>query len=223
MKVLLIGEEIHYVSKFEFASAKGKFKFELASSIEEALNAIISFFYDVVVVDTKKIGTEEANLISLIKESDPLSSIIIIAAASTLEDKLAAFNLGADDHLTKPFETPELLARILALHRRTKLSGRQIIEIGALRINTESQLVFVANESLPLTPREYDLLLFFVTNKNRVLSKAIIAENIWGSYTESLDEYDFIYQHVKNLRKKLKGQGDYIKNVYGRGYRFTVI
>ena len=137
-------------------------------------------------------------------------------------DRIAGLELGADDYITKPFQLPELQARIKAVNRRNKLGGTEIVRVNEISINTKTREVAVNDELVDLTPKEYDLLLYFASNKNRVLSKQNIAEHLWGDYVDHLDNLDFVYQHIKNLRKKLMeaGANDYIESVYSIGYKF---
>jgi len=154
----------------------------------------------------------------------PQTGSIIISARNALDDKVKGLEIGADDYLTKPFQLPELLARIKAVHRRNQLEGTDILSLGNFEINTSTRVVSINDNPLNLTPKEYDLLLYFASNKNRVLSKQTIAEHLWGDYVDHLENLDFVYQHIKNLRKKMKeaGAGDYIKSVYSVGYKFVV-
>ncbi|MCB0569988.1 MAG: response regulator transcription factor, partial [Phaeodactylibacter sp.] len=131
--------------------------------------------------------------------------------------------LGADDYLTKPFHLPELNARLNAIYRRRKFRGHTVLEFGDIRINTDTLDVHVLGNPVSLTIKEYELLLFFITNKNRALTKQIIAEHLWGDDADFMDSFDFVYQHIKNLRKKITAAGgsDYIRTIYGLGYKFS--
>jgi DNA-binding response OmpR family regulator len=148
---------------------------------------------------------------------------LIISAKNSLDDKINGLELGADDYLTKPFHLPELNARLKAIYRRKYLEGDHEIIFNEIQINTTSMEVRIGDHLLDLTPKEYALLLYFLTNQNRVLTRQTIAEHLWGDYTDNLLNFDFVYQHVKNLRKKIiTAEGkDYIETVYGLGYKFN--
>ena len=148
--------------------------------------------------------------------------MIIISAKETLETRIEGFNLGADDYLTKPFHLSELLVRIQALIRRKNFKGNNIITFNEIEINVLSKTVSINNTPKDFTKKEIDLLLYLVGNKNKVLSKSAIAEHLSGDMADMLDNYDFVYAHIKNLKKKLNeaGSGDYIKTVYGLGYKW---
>ena len=129
--------------------------------------------------------------------------------------------MGADDYITKPFHLAELNSRINAVLRRGKYGGSEIMEFNEIKIDTKSRATYIDNKAISLTRKEYDLLVFFISNKGRVLSKEIIAEHLWGDDSDLLDNFDFIYVHINNLRKKLTAEGaKYIKTAYGSGYKF---
>jgi len=149
--------------------------------------------------------------------------VIIITARNSLEDRVAGLNLGADDYLPKPFYLPELMARVAAVIRRKRFDGNNSLTFHEITIDLLGKTVSVNGKAVELTRKEYDMLLFLVSNKNRVISKNAIAEHLSGDDAELLDKFDFIYSHMKNLKKKLAEAGatDYIKTVYGLGYKFT--
>jgi DNA-binding response OmpR family regulator len=141
-----------------------------------------------------------------------------------LDDKITGIQLGADDYLTKPFHLPELSVRIAAIIRRKNLQGNNQMQFQEICVDIKGKMVTVNNDPLVLTRKEYELLLYFMINKNRILSKNAIAEHLWGDDMDIADNHDFIYTHIKNLRRKMMqaGAGDYIQSVYGMGYKFSV-
>jgi DNA-binding response OmpR family regulator len=178
--------------------------------------------YDCIILD---IGLPDGNGLNIIKElkANKISDgILILSAKSSLDDKLLGLKIGADDYLTKPFHFAELSARINAIYRRNNLSGMNEISFNEIRVNTDDKQAYVNDELLNLTRKEYDLLLFFVTNSNRIITKESIVEHLWGDEVILTDSFDFVYTHVKNLRKKIiaAGSKDYIKSIYGFGYKF---
>ena len=150
-----------------------------------------------------------------------MDAVLIISAKNSIEDKVTGLTIGADDYLPKPFHLSELSARIAAIIRRRNFAGSNIVQFNEISIDTMAKLVSVNKQPLDLTKKEYGLLLYFVSNKRRVISKNAIAEHLWGDETEG--NIDFIYTHIKNLRRKLHeaGNADYIRSVYGMGYKFA--
>jgi DNA-binding response OmpR family regulator len=150
--------------------------------------------------------------------------VIIISAKDSLEDKIAGLKIGADDYLPKPFHLSELSARIYSLIRRKQFDNTNQIDINELTIDLLSKIVLVHNKPVVLTKTEFDLLLFLIGNKNRVVSKAAVAEHLSGDMANMMDNFDFIYSHIKNLKRKLLEAGgkDYIKTIYGTGYKWEV-
>ncbi|HXP53033.1 MAG TPA: response regulator transcription factor, partial [Bacteroidia bacterium] len=149
-------------------------------------------------------------------------AVIIISAKNSIDDKIKGLDLGADDYLVKPFHLSELNARLKSVIRRRNFGGSNEIVFNEIKVNTNSMAVAVKGESVVLTKKEYDLLLFFLSNSNRVITRESIAEHLWGEEMDGIDSFDFIYSHIKNLRKKImeKGGADYIQTVYGMGYKF---
>jgi DNA-binding response OmpR family regulator len=169
-------------------------------------------------------GGNGLDLLQQLKNLNKTDSVIIISAKNSLDDKINGLNLGADDYLTKPFHLTELNARIKSVIRRKKMDGRKLLELANLKIDIEERQVFVNNQPLMLNRKELDILAFLMMNKNRIASKSAIAENIWGDYIDQVNDFDFIYSQIKNLRKKLRDHGAKVEinAMYGMGYKLTV-
>jgi len=197
---------------------------EQAGTVEMGTEKVNLYEYDCMLVD---IGLPDGNGLTLVKElkkSHPETGIIIISAKNSLDDKVMGLDLGADDYLTKPFHLSELNSRVKSLLRRRKFDGQKELIIDKIRILTEKRQVFVQDELLSITKKEFDMLLFFISNPGRVLTKESIAEHLWGDFADSADSFDFVYSHIKNLRRKLfeKSGTDYFRNVYATGYIFEI-
>ncbi|PNW27506.1 response regulator transcription factor [Formosa algae] len=194
---------------------------EVASDFGEASEKAALYEYDVIILDINLITGSGLDVLKAIKKDKRRAGVIIISANNSLTDKLEGLDLGADDYITKPFHLAELNSRINAVLRRGKFDGDEIMEFNEIRIDTKSRTVFIDGKAISLTRKEYDLLVFFISNKGRVLSKEIIAEHLWGDDSDLLDNFDFIYVHINNLRKKMTAEGaKYIKTAYGSGYKF---
>lgn len=194
---------------------------EVASDFNEASEKASLYDYDVIILDINLVSGSGLDVLKKIKKDKKRAGVIIISANNSLTDKLEGLDLGADDYITKPFHLAELNSRINAVLRRGKYGGNEVMEFNEIRIDTISRTTYIENKAIALTRKEYDLLVFFISNKGRVLSKEIIAEHLWGDDSDLLDNFDFIYVHINNLRKKLTSEGaKYIKTAYGSGYKF---
>jgi DNA-binding response OmpR family regulator len=223
VKILVIEDEVILCETIVAYLEEEGYRCEQVGTVELGLEKVNLYEYDCILVD---IGLPDGSGLSLIKELKkihPETGIVIISAKNSMDDKISGLDLGADDYLTKPFHLPELNSRIKSLLRRRKFEGKQELVIDKITILPENRQVLVNSEPLQLTRKEFDLLMFFVSNRGRVLTKESIAEHLWGDFADSADSFDFVYSHIKNLRKKLieKAGTDYFQNVYGTGYTFT--
>lgn len=223
MKILLVEDEIALLKAASQYLRKEGYICEEAVNFAEAENKLAVFQYDLVVLDITLPDGNGLELLKMLKKAYPETGALIVSAKNALDDKLQGLDLGADDYITKPFFLAELNSRINAIIRRRFFQGNNLITFNEIEINTAAMQANVNGKPLDLTKKEYALLLYFVTNKNRVISKEAIAEHIWGDHINAADNYDFIYPHIKNLRKKIDQEGgnDYLQTVYGVGYKFA--
>lgn len=196
---------------------------DIATNLDKATELTELYHYDCLVVDLGLPDGSGLDLIREVKEMNPDTGIIIISARDTVDDRVGGLVLGADDYLTKPFSLSELNARIHSIYRRIRHEGKNTQKFGSLMINTMEHDVKINNETIELTKSEFNILEYFLTNQKKVLTKAAIAEHILGEYSDMHSSFDFVYSHIKNLRKKLldKTGKDYIKTIYGIGYKFV--
>lgn len=222
MKILIIEDEIELSESIMMYLKNEGYLCEYALNFDSAVEKISLYPYDIVVVDLNLPDGNGLNIIKRLKESNFEGGIIITSARGSLDDRILGLNTGADDYLIKPFHLAELNARVKSLIRRVAFKGGASIMFGKILIKTEEHQAFIQDTLLDLTKKEFDLLLFLITNKGRVLSKESIAEHLWGDYIDSADSFGFVYAHIKNLRKKLVDSGaDYLQTVYGVGYKFV--
>jgi len=223
MKVLVVEDEVELQKSISGFLKEGGFVCEPASTYREAEDKLAVHQYDIVLLDINLPDGNGLDLMTNLKQHHHESGVLIISARDSLDDKLKGLDLGADDYITKPFHLAELNSRINAIIRRRKFKGHTIVEFNEIKIDPVGKVVTVNDESLDLTKKEYDLVLYLITNKNRVLTKEAIAEHLWGDNMDMADNFDFIYTHIKNLRKKImqKKGTDYLQTVYGLGYKFT--
>ena len=224
MKILLIEDEPELRKSIKQYLHQEGCLIESASDFIKAQEKVNVYQYDCILVDITLPHGSGLDIIKQLKESNSKAGIIIISAKNSLDDRIKGLDLGAYDYLPKPFDLAELNARIKALNRRRNFEGNKSIIINEITIVPEERTVKVNDQLVNLTTKEYELLLFFISNKNRVVSKNSIAEHLWGDDSDQMDSHDFIYVHLKNLRKKLseKGCADYVQTIYGIGYNFKI-
>lgn len=223
MKILIVEDEkVLNESMVTYLSGSG-YICESVSNYGDALEKIDHHTYDCIVLDIMLPGGSGLQLLKYLKEDRKDEGVIIISAKGALDDKITGFELGADDYLTKPFHLSELSMRIAAIIRRKNFHGLSSITAGDISADVVAKTVHVNNKELELTQKEYQLLLYLITNKNKILSKNAIAQHLWGDDQDFAENYDFIYTHIKNIRKKIVAAGgeDNIRSVYGMGYKLT--
>ena len=224
MKILIVEDEKE-LSKSIIAYLKAEsYSCELVNDVRTAIEKTEVYDYDCILLD---ISLPDGNGLTILKElkaNKKSDGVIIISAKNSIDDKIAGLNLGADDYLPKPFHLSELSARIAAVIRRRRFDGKKVLMLNEISIDTLAKTIHVNNKPVDVTRKEYDLLLYLAANKNRVISKNAIAEHLSGEEAETFDSFDFIYAHIKNLKKKIAQAGcaDYIKSIYGMGYKFEI-
>ena len=223
MKILLIEDEPDLVNSISNYLRQDGYLIESVGTLQAAYAKAGVYEYDCVLVDIGLPDGSGLEIIEALKSRHQKAGIIIISANNSLSDRVEGLDMGADDYLPKPFHLAELNARIRALQRRKSFNGNKLIEFREIRVNPQEQAVYVNGVPIKTTRTEYALLLYFLANPNRVLTKESVAEHLSGDDADLLDRIDFIYSHIKNLRKKLveAGSGDYIQSIYGIGYKWS--
>ena len=223
MKILLVEDEAALRTVLASSLRQASYVVEEAASFSQAHEKIELYQYDCVLLDLTLPDGAGLDLLRVLKAKGSPAGVLIITARAALDDKIAGLDLGADDYLIKPFHLSELNARVRAIIRRRQFNGQQQIVFRDLLVLPELAEVHVRGEALTLTKKEYDLLLYLLVNPGRVLTKEAIAEHLCGDAVDAADSFDFIYTHLKNLRKKLqeKGVDNYIRTMYGVGYKLS--
>ena len=223
MKLLLVEDEPALRAALLGSLRQAGYVVEEAVDFTQAEDKIMLYQYDCVLLDLTLPDGSGLDLLRALKSANSPAGVLIITARAALDDKIAGLDLGADDYLIKPFHLSELNARVRAILRRRQFQGQQKIVFRDLLVMPELAEVYVRGEQLTLTKKEYDLLLYLLANPGRVLTKEAIAEHLCGDAVDSADSFDFIYTHLKNLRKKLqeKGADNYIRTMYGVGYKLS--
>lgn len=225
MKILIIEDEIKLSKDIADYMKQAGNLCESATDFNMAEEKSQMYDYDCILLDITLPGGSGLDILKKLKENKPDAALIIISAKNSLDDKITGLDLGADDYISKPFHLSELNSRINALVRRRNYKGSHEISYQNITINTKEMRAFINNSELLLSRKEFDLLLFFMTNHDKVVTKQSIAEHIWGDDADMVDSFDFIYSQIKNLRKKIfeKGGANCIQSVYGMGYKFSIL
>lgn len=224
MKILIIEDEKELAESIAIYLSHQSYRCEFATSFSDAQEKVQAYDYDCILLDLMLPGGDGLKILEELKLLNKQEGVIIISAKNALEDKIRGLQIGADDYLTKPFHLSELTARIYSVIRRKQFSNTNVLEINEIKIDIPAKAVRINNEIVPLTRKEFELLLLFIGNKNRVISKSALAEHLSGDVADMFDNHDFVYAHIKNLKKKLNdaGCGSYLKTVYATGYKWEM-
>jgi DNA-binding response OmpR family regulator len=224
MKILIIEDEAELAKSIKTYLNSNTFICDVVKNIHSASEFINSYNYDCIVLDLTLPDGNGLDILKELKTTKNPTGVLIISAKNSLDDRLSGLKIGADDYLTKPFHLPELAARIHAIIRRRVFSGNDQILFDKLEINVQDMHVQTVNGTVSLTKKEFDILLFFLSNKNKVITKEAIVDHLWEDESSLTDNTKLVYAHIKNLRKKLveKGCPDYFNSVYGVGYKFKI-
>ncbi|GAB4343056.1 MAG: response regulator transcription factor [Flammeovirgaceae bacterium] len=224
MKILIVEDEHELAQDIVKYLSEQNYVCEVAENYNQATDKIAVYQYDCILLDLMLPDRNGLALLELLKKQNKHDAVIIISAKNSIEDKVKGLQIGADDYLAKPFHHSELAARIHSVIRRKQFNGLNIIQQNEITIDLLGKTVKVNDIEVSLTKKEIDLLLFFIGNKNRVISKSALAEHLSGDIADMLDNHDFVYAHVKNLKKKLTeaGYNNYIKTIYGTGYKWEI-
>ncbi|MGZ3871415.1 MAG: response regulator transcription factor [Mucilaginibacter sp.] len=223
MKILIIEDEQGLRESIEEYFTESGNICETASNYQNALSKVNVYRYDCILLDITLPGGNGIEILKNLKGNNHPDGVLIISAKNSLDDRLEGLNIGADDYLVKPFHLSELKARVTAIIRRKSYNGNNLLVFNEITIDLLAKEVRIDNTPVKLTRKEYALLLYFIANKGKVVSKNAIAEHLWGDGIDMANNFDFIYSHIKNIRKKLMEAGcaDYIQAAYGMGYKFS--
>lgn len=224
MKILIIEDEKELSQSIATYLKAENYLCEIAADLKTGMHMIESFDYDCVLLDISLPDGNGLKILEELKTENKVDGVIIISARNSIDDRIKGLNLGADDYLSKPFHLSELSARVAAVIRRRNFSGQKNIVLKEVTVDLGAKTILINNKPVDFTRKEYDLMLYLISNKNRVVSKNAIAEHIAGEEADFYNNYDVIYSHIKNLKRKVVAAGgeDYIKSIYGMGYKYEV-
>ena len=223
MKILIVEDEPQMLENMKQTLELEHYNVECAPDYSAALNKIVNYDYDCILLDINLPDGSGFDLLSKLKSLGKTDAVIIVSAKNSLDDKLFGLNNGADDYLAKPFHMAELHARVKAVLRRKYFEGNKCIQLGNLRLDPENRNTHINDQEVVLNRKEFDILLYLITNKSRLVTKAALAEHVWGDHIDQADSFDFIYSQIKNLRKKLENATLTIEAVYGIGYKLDLV
>jgi DNA-binding response OmpR family regulator len=223
MKILIIEDEKELLATIKNYLEPEGFLCETASTYFEAEDSLSAYNYDIIILDLTLPGGSGLDLIRLIKERNKNAGLLIVSAKNSLDDKIQGLDTGADDYISKPFHLAELNSRIKSQLRRRHFGGMNELVFNEIKINIDSSEVSIFGERIDLTKKQYEILVYFMVNRNKLITHESIAEHVWGDNISNEDNFDFIYGQIKNLRKKIeqKNGGNYIHSIYGMGYKFS--
>lgn len=224
MKILIVEDEHELAQDIVKYLSGQNYVCEVAENYNQATDKIAVYQYDCILLDLMLPDGNGIALLEQLKRENKQDGVIIISAKNSIEDKVKGLQIGADDYLAKPFHHSELSARIHSIIRRKQFDSSNIVQQNEITIDLLGKTIKVNDLEISLTKKEIELLLFFIGNKNRVISKSALAEHLSGDIADMFDNHDFVYAHVKNLKKKLTeaNYGNYIKTIYGTGYKWEI-
>ncbi len=220
MKILIVDDEPAIVDLIKLNLELEGFETLTSSNGPEAIKIAYSEKPDLILLDIMMPGMTGFEACKLLQNLN--IPIILLTAKDTMQDKLKGLELGADDYITKPFDSRELIARIKTVLRRIdKYSSKDdTVTAGCISINPIERTVYIEDKETFLTPKEFDLLLMFAENQKKVFSRENILESVWGF--EYIGDSRTVDMHIQRLRRKLGNYSSYIKTVFTIGYKFEV-
>lgn len=223
MKILIVEDEVDILNSVREFLEREQYLVETAQNYDEALDKVLLYRYDCILLDVMLPGGSGLDILREMSDRGVKQPVLILSAKSSVEDKVAGLEIGADDYLAKPFHFSELLARVKSIIRRNLQNGDQSIRYKNVQLNPDNREVKVEGKIVPLNRKEYDVLYYFMLRPNKLFEKTAIAENVWGDHADQADNLDFIYSQIKNIRKKMKEAGADIdlQAVYGIGYKLV--
>ncbi|HYH14512.1 MAG TPA: response regulator transcription factor [Flavisolibacter sp.] len=223
MKILIIEDEPEMLQTLVGYLQSEHYVVETATDVDSALEKVGVYEYDCILLDIMLNGQNGLDVLRALKKEGKSDGVIIISAKDAIDDKIAGLDLGADDYLPKPFHLAELHARVKSIIRRKKFTGSSMLQVANLSVNLDLRTISIDDIVIPLNRKEYDILLYLLTNKDRLVAKTALAEHVWGDRIDEADSFEFIYSQIKNIRKKLKDSNAQIEiqAIYGIGYRLA--
>ena len=218
-KILIADDEIKIREVVKEYAKASNFDCKEACNGKEAIELSKKEDFDCIILDIMMPEIDGYEALAQIKKNKDVP-VIMLSARQEEDDKLYGFDIGADDYVTKPFSPKELMARIKAICSRKRPAAGKRFTYDKLVVDINAHTVKIYNKEINITPKEFDLLAYFIKNQNIALSRDKLLENVWNDY--SFEDSRTVDTHVKMLRRSLGGYRDLIKTVRGIGYKFEV-
>ncbi|CAE7651514.1 tcrA [Symbiodinium sp. KB8] len=176
--------------------------------------------FDMIILDLGLPDGDGYELCKSIRDKNVITPVLILSGEQEADVKVKCLRVGADDYLTKPFNTEELIARLEAIQRRTEASGDQVLSCGELKVDLLKREFMINSEKVQLTNNEFNLLVYFIKNKNKVITQEELAEKVWDIHFDTQTNYINVY--ISYLRKKIREhtEVDYIETIRKKGFTF---
>lgn len=218
MKVLIVEDEVRIAQFIELGLREQGWTVEVCHRGDEAYRAITMSPYDAVVLDIMLPGRDGLSILRQLRKENVRTPIVLLTARSALDERVEGLDLGADDYITKPFYVEELIARIQAVTRRAGGLEQTLRQVGGLAMNLMRREVWMNEQSVELTAREFNLLEFLTRAPGRVYTRTQILEHVWRLHFDPNTNIVDVY--IQRLRKKLERNKDsLIETIRGVGYR----
>lgn len=219
MNILIVDDDTGLLSQLKTTLTRKNYGVDTAENGEQALDKVFDIPYDLILLDIMLPRMDGLSVLREIRNAGMDMPILMLTARSDVQDRVKGLDYGADDYLAKPFSMAELMARIRAMLRR-KGNRNPILEVGSVRLDTVKRSVFVKDEQIHLTAKEFSILEFLLHNKGSVVSRFNLAEHIWGEEFDPFSMSNYVDVHIKNLRKKLTAHKEepVIKTIRGIGF-----
>lgn len=222
MKILIIEDDVDLRDLIRSYLEEQSFVVDATSDGERGLYLANTNQYDLVILDLSLPRKDGAEICREIRQAECHVPILVLSVTGEILAKVMLINSGADDYMTKPFDFPELIARIKALLRRPRIIEQTVLIVDDLMLNTETNKVIRGNRTINLTRKEFSLLQYLMKSKGKVLSRGSILEHVWSANSDPFS--NTIESHILNLRKKIgtDTEKELIHNIPGRGYKIDI-
>jgi len=219
VRILIVDDEENLLDQLRISFQRQRYIVETAVDGEEALDKIFNSEFDIIILDIMLPKQDGFSVLKEIRQAGINTPVLMLTARKSVDEKVKALDLGADDYLAKPFSLDELMARVRAVLRRSCEQKDAVIRVGNIQLSTATREVLVDGQAVELTMREFSILEFLMYNKNKAVSRFSLAEHVWGDAFDPFSMSNFIDVHIKNIRRKIGDvNGSVIRTIRGVGY-----